>query len=552
MPGSSDGTVEIHIAGILDSSLEASTEKAVAQLDELAASAEASLASLSTAIAEAQNKSATPNGKADANKAAEQARRTADELAQIWKQVDDKKIEGEEKANSALLALGEKSVGDWRTQALKLEKAREDADARYLSAREKSDAGNTAALAKDYADQQLLAEEAANRRAAIDDEYQQKTRAANQAALQEFIKSENDKLTAGLAALDKQYGAQEINASQRHASEVALTQAIENEALQRFDAENAALAKGTAAYDDAMKRRAQIVDGFTAHVRTEDKVLADEQAASWMGANNEITAAESSLVGDIFNKRQSLNADLLQIGRQLVVQELQNDLKYWTERELLSVEGVSREKMTEQGGVLQKLLFDQTATTSAVTSQAQQNAAVTAGVTLQNTVKSAGNEQGMAQQAASASKTIMTDAAQAASGAYQSASQIPVVGWILGPVAGAAAFAAVAAYDSFAVGADNIPHDMVAQIHKGEMIIPAGPASALRSGQAGFNAGFNAGAMQGGDTYNRSDATTHQWNYAPQISGVPERNVMDELRGSAAEFASFVMGLQRSGAMRFG
>ena len=42
---------------------------------------------------------------------------------------------------------------------------------------------------------------------------------------------------------------------------------------------------------------------------------------------------------------------------------------------------------------------------------------------------------------------------------------------------------------SFAVGADNIPHDMVAQIHKGEMIIPAGPAAAIRSGTLGSSNG---------------------------------------------------------------
>ena len=35
---------------------------------------------------------------------------------------------------------------------------------------------------------------------------------------------------------------------------------------------------------------------------------------------------------------------------------------------------------------------------------------------------------------------------------------------------------------SFAVGADNIPHDMVANIHKGEMIIPAVQANAIRNG----------------------------------------------------------------------
>jgi hypothetical protein len=38
---------------------------------------------------------------------------------------------------------------------------------------------------------------------------------------------------------------------------------------------------------------------------------------------------------------------------------------------------------------------------------------------------------------------------------------------------------------SFDVGADNIPRDMVAKIHKGEMILPAGAAERVRSGGMG-------------------------------------------------------------------
>jgi len=38
---------------------------------------------------------------------------------------------------------------------------------------------------------------------------------------------------------------------------------------------------------------------------------------------------------------------------------------------------------------------------------------------------------------------------------------------------------------SFAVGTSNVPHDMVANIHKGEMIIPATQAAAIRSGGTG-------------------------------------------------------------------
>jgi hypothetical protein len=45
---------------------------------------------------------------------------------------------------------------------------------------------------------------------------------------------------------------------------------------------------------------------------------------------------------------------------------------------------------------------------------------------------------------------------------------------------------------SFAVGAWSLPNDMVAQVHQGEMIVPAGPAEAFRSALAGGSAGVGA------------------------------------------------------------
>lgn len=44
---------------------------------------------------------------------------------------------------------------------------------------------------------------------------------------------------------------------------------------------------------------------------------------------------------------------------------------------------------------------------------------------------------------------------------------------------------------SFAVGTSNVPHDMVANIHKGEMIIPAAHAAAIRAGGGGSGATVN-------------------------------------------------------------
>lgn len=130
-------------------------------------------------------------------------------------------------------------------------------------------------------------------------------------------------------------------------------------------------------------------------------------------------------------------------------------------------------------------------------SQAGQTAAVTSGVTARQSIQSSAEAQGAAVHAATGAKTVMSDAATAFSGTYSSVSQIPFVGWILAPAAAAAAFAAVAAYSSLAsfdTGSWEVPHDMVAQIHQGEMIVPRTYAESMRSngGAGGGNGGSSS------------------------------------------------------------
>lgn len=72
-------------------------------------------------------------------------------------------------------------------------------------------------------------------------------------------------------------------------------------------------------------------------------------------------------------------------------------------------------------------------------------------------------------------KEIGSDAATGAAGAYKAIAQIPYVGPFLAPAAAAAAFAAISKFSglaSFAVGVNEVPNDMVAQVHEGERIIP--------------------------------------------------------------------------------
>jgi hypothetical protein len=99
-----------------------------------------------------------------------------------------------------------------------------------------------------------------------------------------------------------------------------------------------------------------------------------------------------------------------------------------------------------------------------------------------------------------AKSNVFANAAQAASGAMASAAEIPYVGWILAPLAGAAIYAAALAFPiPSAAGGFVLPDDMLVQAHANEMILPAHLSQGFQSLVA---QGAGGG---GGDTH-------HHWN----------------------------------------
>lgn len=184
----------------------------------------------------------------------------------------------------------------------------------------------------------------------------------------------------------------------------------------------------------------------------------------------------------------------------------------------------------------------QTATTAAA--QTAQVAAVTAGGAAKVTATASAATASKATQTAINGPTVMADAAKAAAGAYASVAQIPLVGWLLAPAAAAAAFAAVGAYQSLAsfdTGAYNLPSDMIAQVHKGEMIIPAAQASQLR---ASMDSGYNiasfapnvGGARSRFDSFSSSNNQQANFSFVQNLAihGAPGSS----LGGSASQLLS--------------
>lgn len=119
---------------------------------------------------------------------------------------------------------------------------------------------------------------------------------------------------------------------------------------------------------------------------------------------------------------------------------------------------------------------------------------------------------GSAAQTAAATAAIGKDASTAAAGAYSSVAQIPYVGWLLAPAAAAAAFVAVEAFGKFDQGTDYVPTTGLAMIHQGEMVVPAGTAAAVRSGDAVIGGGGGGGG--GGSSTSISNGGNIQVHFA--------------------------------------
>jgi hypothetical protein len=121
-------------------------------------------------------------------------------------------------------------------------------------------------------------------------------------------------------------------------------------------------------------------------------------------------------------------------------------------------------------------------TAATTTGEAAKTAAVTAGVAARTGAEASGSTAGIASTISGVLKSITASAGETFAGIFGFLS--PVMGpAAVGPAAaGEATVLSVATgLASFAGGSWSLPSDMIAQVHQGEMIVPAGPAAAFRS-----------------------------------------------------------------------
>ena len=116
----------------------------------------------------------------------------------------------------------------------------------------------------------------------------------------------------------------------------------------------------------------------------------------------------------------------------------------------------------------------------------------------------------LAAQGATGAAQVVSLSGVAAAAAFASTAAIPIVGPILAPAAAAAALAETLAFlplASLAVGTNFVPDDMVANIHRGERIIPAAENAKLiqmvdfAASASGRSASSNDNDRSGGDEH---------------------------------------------------
>ena len=275
--------------------------------------------------------------------------------------------------------------------------------------------------------------------------------------------------------------------------------------LQALANTQSTLQQDSAAYEAQADKMRELAAKLTADLakfaqqQTLDaKHAAEQQATEWQRAVGEIENAEAGMVGDLLGKRKSLSQSLLSISAQLVTSEIANDLKALTTKIALKKEGDAAEKALEQGGFLYHEAIELMKTRQTTTQQAAQTAAVAAGATAQKAAAASAAAAGRAAQGALGASTVMSDAAQAFSGAYASAAAIPIIGWEIAPGVAATAFSTVAAMAgeaSLDTGTNYVPTAGSYFLHKGEAVVPEpyNPAAGGEGAGSGYMEQHNYG-----------------------------------------------------------
>ncbi|MFZ6686583.1 hypothetical protein ACO0K0_02410 [Undibacterium sp. SXout11W] len=265
-----------------------------------------------------------------------------------------------------------------------------------------------------------------------------------------------------------------------------------NAALAGIDQEEQDLAFKLSLHEVNQAQLLQGLEEFEAK-RYQIKMQALQEQEAAMHNSDEDPTALAQIHAQIEAMEQLHQAKLGQIKRQQILEEQKNRLAMYG-----TVEGGMQRIIagTMNGTIKMSNIFQSTmqmlsgAVIEMLAKTAAEwvmNSALTRSLTISNAVTQ-----------------VEASSAVAGAEATASAAAIPGSGWMIAAGAGLAAYAAAKSFmPSFAVGAWDLPHDMIAQVHQGETILPRTFAEDFRN---------NAGSMGGGGP------TVHYYDNSGRLS----------------------------------
>lgn len=228
--------------------------------------------------------------------------------------------------------------------------------------------------------------------------------------------------------------------------------------------------------------------------------------------------------------------------RNFLIQMLLDYAKHEAAKLLLSVQASVQRHVIQQVETAQTTIMEGGLVIVHANAETAKVAATAAGEAGQTAARTAGTTAGIAQSLFQTIKVIGQKAAQAAAGAFSWVmTNVPFpANVVLAPAAAGAAFAGVMAFTALAsaAGGAEIPHDMIAQVHKNEMILPANISAGLKGMISESSSSLS----------NKTGGDVHM-TYAPSVSALDSKGVKEVLSGHSDEVSAAIRRMMRNGKL---
>ena len=309
-------------------------------------------------------------------------------------------------------------------------------------------------------------------------------------------------LSERITNMETEVAEQKLSKDDELAQAKQITAAEAQIELQRLDTFIASLTEGTDEFRKAMEKRADLYQLFQnklgtidRQIATQNKIEQDRSSQAYVSAFERIGSEGERLATGLIAgtttwqraEQQAANAVLsgfISVTTQAVSRWAAMELANTDTTKVGDAARTAIQEGQSGGSVIAKLLAqwlgletDKTAATATQTG-------------VRSAVDATASKASAADALIAGAAQVRVNAAVAASAAYASTAAIPIVGPELAPEAAATAFAGASSYGaslavpSFAVGAWQLPGNMLAQLHEGEMIVPSFEAGLLRQGGA--------------------------------------------------------------------